>query len=270
MGTGDVRPLAKHYPDGRPYTRREDVENDLKRIVVLPREDILAALKIRDRSSPQYLKSECIVYLIRETRSDNDERYFNELYKELMRRIGGALPRVAGERADGPENVHASAAREKITGRFEQKLSEDRASAGTWLDYYEVMFADAIAGLRTTYMGRARRDAARMEPIETDADTGEPSLAVERALGSFDIKEELLSEDPIYRSRIAAAIRSLPEKNRRVIELTIRGIPIYSSDDSVMTIQKLIGVKSEKTVRNRRDDGILMIRQALSIGDCND
>jgi hypothetical protein len=56
--------------------------------------------------------------------------------------------------------------REKITGRFQLKLSEDRASAGTWLDYYEVMFADAIAGLRTTYMGRARRDAARVEPID--------------------------------------------------------------------------------------------------------
>lgn len=270
LGTANVRPLAKRYPDGRPYTRRADVEEDLKRIVSLPREEIFAALKIRDKSSPQYLKSECVVYLIRETRTDNDERFFNELYRELMRRIGATLPRVAGERADGPENVHASAAREKITSRFEFKLAEDRASAGTWLDYYEVMFADAIAALRTTYMARARRDAARMEPIESNDDTSELSFAVERALGSFDLKEELLSEDPIYRSRVAAAIRSLPEKNRRVIELTIRGIPIDSSDDSVMTIRKLIGVKSEKTVRTRRDDGILMIRQALSIGDGND
>lgn len=270
MGTGDVRPLAKRYPDGKPYTRRADVEEDLRRIVVLAREEILAALKIRDRSSLEYLKSECIVHLIRETRTDNDERYFGELYKELMRRIVAALPRVAGERVDGPENVHASAARDQITGRFQVKLAEDRTNPGTWLDYYEVMFADAIAGLRTTYMGRARRDAARTEPIQSDGDVSEPSLAVERALGSFDLKEELLSEDPIYRSHVAAAIMNLPDKHRRVIELTIRDIPIDSFDDSVMTIRKLLGVKSEKTVRNRRNEAILMIRQALSIGDDND
>jgi len=270
LETGDVIPLAKCFPDGKPYTRRTDVEEDLRRLVVLPREEILAALRIRDRSSPQHLKSECIVHLIRETRTDNDERYFGELYKELMRRIDTALPRVAGERVDGQENVHASAARDQIAGRFREKLSEDRTSPGTWLDYYEVMFADAIAALRTTHMGRARKQAARTETIESNDDTNEPSLAVERAVGSFDIKEELLSDDPIYRSRLAAAIRNLPDKHRRVIELTIRDIPIDSSDDSVMTIRKLIGVKSEKTVRNRRNEAILMIRQALSIGDDND
>lgn len=270
MGIGDIRPLTKCRSDGTLYTRRVDVEHDLKRLVELPREEVVAALKIRDKSSPQYLKSECIVYLIRETRSNNEERYFDELFRELMRRINAALPRVAGERADGPENVHAAAARDQITGKFIANLVEDRSNPGSWLDYYEVMFADAISALRTTFMYRARRDAARTEPIESDDETNEPSLGVERAAGSFDLKEELLSEDPIYRSRLVAAIRNLPDKHRRVIELTMREMPIDSSDDSVMTIRKTIGVKSEKTVRNRRDEAYRILRQALSIGDDND
>ncbi|AMK25848.1 response regulator receiver [Sphingobium sp. TKS] len=270
LGTGDVRPLTKCRSNGAPYKRRVDVEEDLKRLVALPREEIVAALKIRDRSSPHYLKSECIVYLIRQTRANNDERYFDELFRELMRRIDAALPRVAGERADGPENVHAAAARDHIAGKFIAKLVEDRSTPGSWLDYYEVMFADAIAGLRTTYMYRARRESARSEPIEADDETNEPSLAVERAVGSFDLKKELLSEDPIYRSRLVAAIRNLPDKHRRVIELTMMEMPIDSSDDSVMTIRKTIGVKSEKTVRNRRDEAYQLLRQALSIGDDND
>lgn len=50
----------------------------------------------------------------------------------------------------------------------------------------------------------------------------------------------------------------------------MRGMPIDSSDESVMTIRKAIGVKSEKTVRNRRDEAYRLIRQALSIGDDHD
>ncbi len=187
-----------------------------------------------------------------------------------MRRIVAALPRVAGERADGPQNVHAAAARDHIAGRFIEKLVEDRSAPETWLDYYEVMFAGAISGLRTTFMHRARKEAARTEPIESDDETNEPSSAVERAVGSFDLKEEMLSDDPIYRSRLVAAIRNLPDKHRRVIELTMREMPIDSSDDSVITIRRMIDVKSEKTVRNRRDEAYRMLREVLSIGDHDD
>lgn len=240
------------------------------RLVAQSRDEIIAALKVRDTSSPLYVKSECIVYLIRDTRHDNDENYFNELYRELMRRLSLALPRGPGERTDVSENVHTADARDRVKDNFVCKLIEDRAEAGSALDYFEVMFAGAIAALRTTSMHRARRQAARTEAIEADQETNEPSLAVERAVGSLDLKEELLSDDPIYRSRVADAIRSLPDKLRRVVELIMRDMPIDSSDDSVLTIRKAIGVKSEKTVRNRRDEAYRLIRQALSIGDDHD
>lgn len=270
LDRGDVKPLTKCRSDGTPYTRRADVEQALMKLTKQPREEIVAALKIRDRSSPLYIKSECIVYLIRDTRNDNDQRYFNELYRELMRRLSSALPRVSGEQADQSENVHAATARERVRDIFVAKLAEDRAEAGSALDYFEVMFAGAIAALRKTWMYRATRHAARNEPIEADKDTNEPSLTVERAVGSLDLKEELLSDDPIYRSRVADAINTLPDKHRRVIELIMRGMPIDSSDDSVMTIRKVIGVKSEKTVRNRRNEAYQLIREALSIGDNDD
>ncbi len=270
METRYVKALTKCRSDGTLYTRRTDVEEALARLIEQSREEIIAALKIRDTSSPLYVKSECIVYLIRDTRHDNDESYFNDLYRELMRRLSSALPRVAGERIDVSESVHAADARDRVKDTFVRKLIEDRAEPGSALDYFEVMFAGAIAALRTTSMHRARRLAARTEAIEAGQETNEPSLAVERAVGSLDLKEELLSDDPIYRSRVADAIRSLPDKLRRVVELIMRDMPIDSSDDSVMTIRKAIAVKSEKTVRNRRDEAYRLIRQALSIGDDHD
>ncbi|MER5173727.1 hypothetical protein [Thioclava kandeliae] len=237
-------------------------------LIIQPREDIVAALKIRDKLSHNYIKSECIVYLIRNTRDDNDEGYFNELYRELMRRIASALPRVYGELADRSEDIHAAAGRERVRDTLNEKLLEDLEEPGSALDYFEVMFDGAIAALRATSMNKERKNALRTQAIEDE--TCEPSLAVERAVGSLDLKEELLSDDPIYRLRVAEAIRSLPYKNRQVIELILREIPITSTEDSVLTIQKLIGVKSEKTVRNRRDEAYRLIRQALSIGDDHD
>lgn len=270
MNNAVVKPLTKCRSDGTPYTRRPEVEKALAILITRPRKDIVAALKVRDTTSPLYIKSECIVYLIRNMRNDNDVGYFNELYRELMRRLASALPFISGEQADRSENFHAAGGRERVRDLFVAKLMEDRSDAGSALDYFEIMFASAIAALRRTSMHRAKKHAWRTLPIEDEENSNEPSLAVERAVGSLDLREELLSDDPFYRSRIAAAIIALPDKYRRVIELIMREIPIDSSDDSVMTIRKVIGVKSEKTVRNRRDEAYQMIRKALSNGDGHD
>jgi hypothetical protein len=266
LGDEFVKPLTKRRSDGTTYTRRADVEQALAMLTMQPRENIVAALKIRDKLSPHYVKSECIVYLIRSTREDNDDGYFNELYSELMRRLASALPRASGGSAGRSEDIHDAAGRERVRDTLVAKLIEDRTEPGSALDYFEVMFDAAVAALRATSMHKARKHALRTHPIEADEETNEPSLAVERAVGSLDIKDELLSEDPIYRLRVVDAIRSLPDKHRRVIELILRDMPISSSDDSVLTIQKVIGVRSEKTVRNRRDEAYQMIREALSIG----
>ncbi|SOB88119.1 hypothetical protein SAMN06297144_3259 [Sphingomonas guangdongensis] len=270
MGTRTVPPLTKQKPDGTIYSRRADVEGSLERLVELPRSEVIAALKIRDARSDLYVQSECVVHLIRAARNDNDQSYFAELYRELMRRIGAVLPRVEGERSGLVENVHAADARDRVRDLFNERLSVDRTQSGSALDYFEVMFADAIAALRKTAMKRATRQAARSERIEADDETNEPSLAVEKAVGSLDLKQELLSEDPIYRSRVVAAIQALPDKQRRVIEMILQEMPIDSSDEGVLSIRKAIGVSSEKTVRNRRDAAFASIRKALEIGSDHD
>jgi len=269
LQTRQVEKLTKRKRDDTPYARRGEVETALESLVNLPREEILERLKVRDATSPNHVQSECLVHLIRATRNDNDERYFNELYRELMRRLASALPRIEGERAGGPENVHGADARDRVRDIFKARLIEDRAAPGSALDYFEVMFSGAIAALRKTSMGRARRQMARKEAID-DEESGEPFIAVEKAVGSLDVKQELLSDDPNYRSKVAKAIRQLPDKQRRVIEMLLQDMPIDSIDDDVLTIRKVLGVKSEKTVRNRRDAAIAAIREQLEIGSRND
>ena len=127
------------------------------------------------------------------------------------------------------------------------------------------MFADAVAALRSSALRKTGREAARTEAIERNPDTNEPSLAVELARGSLDVVAELMSDDPIYRSRVAAAIDALPDKQRRVIEMILSEMPMDAIDENAPSIRKALGVV-EKTVRNRRDAAIANIRRALGMG----
>ena len=52
--------------------------------------------------------------------------------------------------------------------------------------------------------------------------------------------------------------------------MLLQDMPIDSIDDDVLTIRKVLGVRSEKTVRNRRDAAIAAIREQLGIGSRND
>ena len=56
-------------------------------------------------------------------------------------------------------------------------------------------------------------------------------------------------------------------KERQVIELMLKGLPIDSTDGNVLTIAKAVGC-TEKTVRNRRDRAIAKLRDALTEEDC--
>jgi hypothetical protein len=260
--------LTRRRRDGTLYTRRVDVEKSLAKLIGLPRGELLAALRIRDAGSEHYIRSECIIHLIRAARHDNDQAYFGALYRELMRRLASALPRGDGEGVNPTENVHAATARDHVRDHLNQKIAEDRAEPGSDLDYFEVMFAGAVFALRKTALRNAGRHAARTTPIEADEDTNEPSVAVERAVGSLDIKAELYSDDPVYRSRVAAAIQSLPDKQRRVIEMIIQGMPLDSTEKGVLSIRSVLGV-AEKTVRNRRDAAIRTLRTKLGLDTDN-
>ena len=80
-------PLIRTRLDGRLYQRPEKVEALLEVLEALPRSDILARCTIRDRSHPDYVPSECLLYFVRVSRSDNSNDHFERLYKILTARV---------------------------------------------------------------------------------------------------------------------------------------------------------------------------------------
>ena len=259
-----ITPLEKRKPSGELYVRDPGIESLLEDLSSLSRDELLERARASRRSDPAYVPSECLVYFVRASRRDNNDDWFERLYKILNERVLRSLPKPEG--ADPKTASYArSEIRDRAHGRFVELLATDRTSYQERLDFFEVRFDAAVANLRRDAQEQVWRDENRSDPLEADDETGELPAHVERAsedmspFASFDV------EDAVFRSRLAAAIDSLPPKLRSVIEMTLKEFPVDSQDPGVVTISGVLGL-SEKTVRNYRKEAIAALRAALTDG----
>ena len=262
-----ITALRKTRPTGELYTRDPRIESLLGELSSLSREELLDRAGISRRSDPDYLPSECLVYFVRASRMDNNDDWFERLYKILNARVLRSLPK-----ADEPgrkwktESYSRGEIRDRAYGRFVELLVADRNSYQERLDYFEVRFDGAVASLRRDAQEQVWRDENRSVSIEADDETGELTEEVERAAEDLNPFASWDMEDMVFRSRLEAAIESLPPEQRSVIEMLRQGFPIDSKEPDVMTISRVLG-RSEKTIRNYRDRAFAALRDDLSDGD---
>lgn len=264
-GEAIVAPLRKRRLSGELYRRDPKIEALIVELAVLPRDELIARAEITKRSDPGYIPSECLVYFIRASRRDNNEAWFERLYRILIGRVLRSLPKA--ESSDGrTESLTRGVVRDKVFSRFVELLSADRADFVDKLDYFEVRFDGALASLRRDAQEKAWRDENRSQPLEYDEESGELSPEVEAAAGAHDPFAASDFDDPAYRSRLDAAIEALPIEQSRIIHMRRQGFPIDSKEPDVMTIAKALG-RSEKTVRTYRDKAFATLRAAMTDGD---
>jgi DNA-binding CsgD family transcriptional regulator len=260
-----VIPLRKRRLSGELYVRTPETEAIIAEMAILPRGDLVVRGAISNRSDPGYIPSECLVYFIRASRCDNNEIWFERLYRILIERVLRSLPRVTSfDRKT--ESLMRDIVRDKVLGRFVELLSEDRGTYVEKLDYFEIRFDGALASLRRDAQEQAWRDEKRSRPLDYDLNSGELSPEVEAAAGSYDPFEGSDFDDEVYRLRFEAAIEALPPEQSRIIHMLRQGFPIDSKEQDVMTIAKALG-RSEKTVRTYRDKAFAALRVAMEDGE---
>ena len=255
-----VEPLRKTTSLGR-YTRMPQTEALLVKLSGMERTEIVRRAQIRDNSHPDFLPDECLLHLVRACRSDNSERHFEALYKLLSARVLRLLPRPE-RRGAKTTDMTAEAIRDDVFGRFEELLTSDRTAYCDALDFWEVMFEMALAGLLSTARKKAWGHENRTVPLESDEETGEPSREVEEAAAELLQASSSKIDDPDYRSRLNAAIDTLTPTHRRIIEMMRTGMLIHSTEPGQVTIAKTLGL-SEKTIRNQRDRAYAILRGLL-------
>jgi hypothetical protein len=259
-------PLRKvKQDDGTLYQRRPDIERALDSLALLSRSELAERCRVAHPEAPNYLPSECLLHFVRTCRSDNSDNHFEALFRTLRQRVLARLPQPEfGRGPDGEVLLSQRNMRiaELVMDRFQELLVGDRAAYDERLDYFEVNFDDAVASLRGTARKKAFKEEKRSEPMTYDDETSELNAEIEEAAAAQNLLSLSELDDPAYRLRLDAAIDSLPETQRRVIELLRKGIPIDSKEPGVTTIVQTLGCV-EKTVRNRRDRAIEALRKTL-------
>jgi hypothetical protein len=251
-----VSPLRKSDDDGNLYTRLAAIEAKLAELLDTPRDELAERCLIRSTSDPGYIPHECLVYLVRATKRDNNQRWFETLFRELSRRVLRKLPKPQQS-----ERSTDSDLRERVHGHFQELIALDRQGYCDKLDFFEIRFDSALARLKVSVGRKLYRHSSRRTDLD-DPETGELRADVEKAVGSYNPFRDDDFSDPHYRSQLDAAIAQLPPEQREIIEMLRLGIPMDSKDPNVVSIAATLNCV-EKTVRNRRDRALINLRRLM-------
>jgi hypothetical protein len=261
-----IPPLAKTYPNGAPYLRMDEVENDLVALAKLDFDELLRRAAITARRDPEYVRPECLMHFLRATRQDNNGRRFEALYPFVLRRLLLALPRGERRTERGTEvDAFTLDLIDAVRNRFVGLVSRDRGG-GDSMDFYEVHFDEAVARLRMKFWTKLRLKAARTGTLNEDPDSGDLPEHVERAAGSFDETDDDFLSDPSFRDRLRRGIDRLKLEQKEVMLMTLEGIPAESSDPDVPSISRILGC-DPSTVRYRKRRAVEILQAMLGAGE---
>ena len=247
------------------YERPEAIDSILKVLLQLPVPELIARCSIDDRDDPMYVPSECVLYFVRRPPPAGGDEAFRTLFMLLRQRVRRAV-RVTKRRLPGTGKVGESdfdlGVRDSVVGQFQIILCRDLQGYDDRLDFFECRFDGAIANLRRNARRDAGRATAGQEPLYDEGDSNSPSPEVEAAFA--DMKGGLQDGPPdfLYRSKLRAVIDSLPDNERRVLELRFEGVPIDPDDKSKPSIVKYLKC-SEKSVRIWWGKATERIREAM-------
>lgn len=258
--TPSPAPLRKKKPDQKVYTRPHNIQDKLKELLALPRDEILSRCQIQDKENAAYIPSECLVHLLRNGRGEAASAYFEMLYRTLLARIMRRL-RARASADSSSETLQDCLIRDRVLDWFHELLAKDRNDYEERLDFYEVRFDRKLKLLILDAQDQVWTESNRSRPLE-NSETGEISAEVEEAAGPFDPFAEAHSDKKDYRFRLEAAIDSLPTEQKRIVTMLKMGFPIDSKDPKAVTIAKTLK-RSEKTIRTTRDKAFATLRAFL-------
>jgi DNA-directed RNA polymerase specialized sigma24 family protein len=252
-----LAPLTRRNRAGDLYAREPDVERQIAGALVLPREELRKRVAITDRGSSNYLKEECLVYLLRHYQRGGNEGNVSDLAAALVRRSTRIIRKRL--RALGPEALEEGYS-EVVTRLFRKVLdvSSDKS------DFFQVRFWFAMERICIQVFGEllAQHERGRNEiPFsqipgyddEEDAasETKSPRLTEEdkRSVSAPSDEKAIIAMD-LRREVQTVVLTQLDEPFRSAYMLRhCYGWPIEHQDPAMRTISRHFG-KTPRTIRN--------------------
>lgn len=257
-------PLRKKRLNGELYTRFPKTEDLLRNLGALPIREFSERAIITNRNTDSYIPSEVLIHRLRVTRLQNSDEHFGILYPIIVERIKRACPRKDVNTSAGVGEISVMAEfQEYVLNRFVELILGDRDSYEERLDFFEVAFDRAVAKLKADAGRQVYGKAKPLAPLEYD-ESGDAPQEIEESLNRHRPSNMTKEEEVTYRFQLRQAIDSLPENERRIIDMLEAGIPIEAKESGEASITKILGC-TPKTVRNRRKRAYERIREKLGI-----
>ena len=170
-----ANPLTKHSKEGVLYARPPEVESNIDGARDQETAVLMRRAQQTDRSSADYLKSECLVHLIRAAIRGGDESRYNTLLPILLSRCQTILSRKISDSVPNAEHV-----REEVLCELSVLFAgEAGCDPPNELDYYEVKFNHAFRTLRCLVLRRERENTEGAQVLsdgsEAEGGRGQPA-----------------------------------------------------------------------------------------------
>lgn len=243
-----ARQLMKHDQNGNRYQRPPKTEAEID-VALAQNITTLQQRATLNRSSPDYISSECLVYLIRDAGRRGDHPVMNLLMPILLARCEANLCSKI------PDDKYQNAAylREEVLCEFAELFAVDSASENNEeLDFFECRFNMAFSTLRIDIVRHEINCMKHVASFPDLSDSDEPTAyqdifhRVSEAFRSTATPESNMSLHDLYK-----AIDNLPRDERRAVILChIMGYEEESEDPNKTTAATLCGVTG-RTIRNR-------------------
>jgi DNA-directed RNA polymerase specialized sigma24 family protein len=243
-------PLTHRNTNGQVYQRDALVERQICWAVALDAAALRARADKSDLTDPDFLKEECLVYLIRHYHRAGDRRRVNDLALALLQRCANPIYKYLGSlKADAAKQGHDEVI-EKLFGLI-LDLNSDKG------DFLQVRFGAVLKKMAIRAFNqqiKARKRALNLVPLsalpgyeQDDDNSGERRV---KQVGQNYVATAAADEEIIRQEMTLDALNHLQEPMRTAFLLRhYAGWPIEDQDPTVQTISRQFG-KTPRTIRN--------------------
>ncbi|WP_223300459.1 sigma-70 family RNA polymerase sigma factor [Pantoea sp. At-9b] len=256
-----IVPLQKQTEAGKLYTRLPETETRLVELSTLPDKDLIELCK-QSKTHPQYVPSECLLYFVRRSAPTN-QTLFDPLFRILSERIFRKLPRTVNPGGNSVSMLNSDV-QESVLDRFVEMLMLDKVGYEERLDIFELRFDMAFLSLKKDAFQKSYRSEKRNTELEYN-DSEDITSEVEAVSEGYNPFEETDLNNFHYCRKLDATIETLPDLQKRIIEMIRLDFPIDSIDPNEMTISKALN-KSEKTIHNQKNKAFARLLKLLEGG----
>lgn len=164
-------PLTKRKKTGELYLRPPAVERAVDEALHLPVASAIKRSMVQDRNSPDYLQSECLVHLIRESRRRDDHTTMDRLIASLFHRCHRILAKRISSSLPNAEDIRI-AVLDRLGEYF--ALDGQKGDKGH-LDFFECRFHRALKSLTLSKIRDAENSTSVVAPLTALGDTEKAS-----------------------------------------------------------------------------------------------